>query len=259
MIEILQDAAGVIERTPEKRAAFFTDKIATCVVRVFECEAGTIMIHDSGQLRINEIADLVSEYGPVKALHSIRPIISSSLRGKALKNAQENVRHHKARLDTLIKRLKTKGKFPVHLHDALDREGYAASFTEAEGLTVRTDRPSDVTAIPHADKHQALLELNNCFAPLNQQDLPLQVQFKNGEHAPVPPPIYPLKEMLQLFEQQVRFFHINLGFLLKAHEVGVIQLSEAFLAATNGVRAGVESSIEHAAFMQRLKAASQTQ
>lgn len=259
MIEILQDAAGVVERAPEKSAAFFTDKIVTCVVRVFECETGTVMIHDSGQLRIDEIANLVSKYGPVKALHSIRPIISPGLQGASLKHAQENVRQHKARLDTLIKKLKTKGKFPLNLHDAINRpQGYAVSFTEAEGLNARLDRPDSVIAIPDADKHQALTELNNCFAPLNKQDLPLQVQYQNGEHMPLPAPLYPLERMLQLFEQQVKFFHINLRFLSRAHALGVIQLSDAFLAAQKDVGFGADN-IEHAAFIQRMKAASQAQ
>lgn len=67
-IEILQDSAGVIEKSNESVNGFFTGEIETCMVTTYKCENGFLMIHDSGQLKISDICKLIKKYGQLKML-----------------------------------------------------------------------------------------------------------------------------------------------------------------------------------------------
>lgn len=68
LIEIMQDCAGVIEHSNKIASGFYTDGIEDCLVTAYTCDSATVFVHDSGQLSVNNICDLVKRYGTVKKI-----------------------------------------------------------------------------------------------------------------------------------------------------------------------------------------------
>ncbi|GHA88911.1 hypothetical protein [Modicisalibacter luteus] len=215
IIEITQDAAGVIESGSCEYYGFYTGGIQSCLISVYECNDACVLVHDSGQLKISDITKLVKKYGDVK-------------RVTVAFGPELNRRHHQVRLDKILLDVGCVDR-NVDLMER-NKSNFAFLFPiNGDASTIENMRPETVQAIPDKDKRMSMVELNNFFLKPNSQKLRLEVQFAKGKYNPPRGLDLSLKDMLKIVKKQPDFFFANLDFLEKAHKAEVISLPKALL------------------------------
>lgn len=228
MIEIMQDAAGVIESDSGRTAAFYTEGVQTCVVSAFECEKATVFVHDSGQLDLAEIETFISTYGLVKTMHVVFPV----------QGEKELLDRHEKRLGMLKRAFKPE----VYNEDqGSPWSTYSVKFMDSEGLSMCLAPPAGFESIPQKSTRQVVLELNNFFASGKAVKLPLDVQYRDGAFLPAQGPISSLTQLLQALATQRNFFFHNLAFLLAASDAGIIDIPASVRSAAK--RSGVTGAL----------------
>jgi len=214
LIEITQDAACIIEKQEKDVIGFFTSNIQTCLIYIITTDTVTIAIHDSGQLCLKNIADFIKEYSVIK---SITLAYGSHLNETNQKRLPELISliNYKGEVQKL------KSQYPI----------FSISYEIGENVEFHPNTmPSNVKGIPNKDYKQTIVELNNNFIPLNSQSLPLDIQFKKGTYCNDTKLIFSLDEMLQTYENQVKYREINLAFLKKGQEQKIFTLPEKLWA-----------------------------
>lgn len=224
LIEITQDAAAIISKNDEIQGVY-TDNITSCVIYALETDISYVVIHDSGQIIIKDIIDLLRENGKPKKLQTLWPTKATSHPGVIKKNQE---RYQKFRNTIKLDEKKIKKYTTPFLTT------YGAVFNKDAELTATQDIPSNVDFINEKKKRQAVIELNNNFSPLGKEALSIDVQFRNGAYQPPTKIIRSMDEIFDLLKEQKQFYAENMYFLRNAYHEGVLQLDENFLIATEG-------------------------
>lgn len=226
-IEITQDAAAVLAKDgPE--LGVYTDNITSCIIYVLETDKSYVIVHDSGQLTRKNFIDLMKSNGKPKRLHSLWPTTATSHPGVLKKNRE--------RYAIFCRLLKLDGNSLV-MNTTTFNFTYSATYTKGSQLESTSIQPSNLRSLDSKDKRQSIIELNNNFAPLGKEALEVDVQYANGKYQPLGRFNQSIDEMLDLVEEQIRFYHENIQFLAKAHLAGVIHLDSDFLETTRGLQA----------------------
>ena len=213
LIEITQDAACVIENNKGQSKGFFTDNIQTCLVYIFKTKNTTIGIHDSGQLRIEELTSFVLKYGEIISVDIISGPDLNQL--------------NKTRQPILLRSIGYTKEPKLHKSDY---KIFSAACELNGGISIfKNTTPDNVYRIPNKSVIQTIVELNNNFIPLNSQSLPLDIQFENGIYCNNSKLLFSLEEMLNTFKEQPQFRDINLMFLRKGHAAGLFSLPRILL------------------------------
>lgn len=213
LIEIMQDSAGVIEQSNQMATGFYTGGIENCLVTTYQCEGATILIHDSGQLSVGNICDLIKQYGTVKK-------ITASF------GAQLNCDHHQARFNTIQHSI---GWDTNENIDVLQSKCSPFAFIypiDGRPTIMPNLVPSSVIQISHKERRQSVIELNNFFLAPNAQSLNLDVQYINGCYADPRNLDFSLEKIIEIVRLQPEFFFANLAFLSKADSIGVVSLPQ---------------------------------
>ena len=92
LIEIIQDGAGVIEKNQMVANGFYTGGVQNCLVTVYQCIDAVVLVHDSGQLRLDDICNLITKFGTVTKI-------------TAAFSSQLNSAHHLNRLDRILPKI----------------------------------------------------------------------------------------------------------------------------------------------------------
>ncbi|MCK9606961.1 MAG: hypothetical protein M0R33_11010 [Methylomonas sp.] len=210
-IEIIQDGAGVIEQDQNAVTGFYTGGIQNCLITVYECDSATIMIHDSGQLRLNDICELIRKRGRVnKVTACFGHRIAWNLHQPRLNRILSNIGY---RADEII------DERPSSL------DSFSFIYPLNGNPTISENEPFDACiSIPDKEKRQSVVELNNFFLASNAQSLPLDVQYVNGNYAGPGKLVHSLEEMINTVKSQPQHFFLNLAFLEKANSLEVIEL-----------------------------------
>ncbi|WP_175970914.1 hypothetical protein [Burkholderia sp. BCC0322] len=210
LIEVGQDAAGIIEENNKIAKGFFTVGIQSCLVTVYFFKKATVLIHDSGQLKMTEILALVKKYGTVGKL-----IIAWGSKVSP---------RHKERLQTLIKFVALRQKNQLEQVQVPHNDFAFICDTSGKYEVIPNSIPAEAPRIPDKEKRQAVCEVNNFFLEPNAQSLSLDIQYREGEYAPVRSLDKPLGELLKTVEEQPKFFFRNIAVLHGAYKQGLLTL-----------------------------------
>ena len=215
VIEITQDCAGVIERDNQKVIGFHTGGIQSCLITVYECDDAHVMIHDSGQLKISDICQLIKKYGNVRQVTAtFGPEINSEQQQKRFNKILSNVGYGDKNINVL----------------QCKHSPFSFQFPFNEKPTTSADStPSYVDKIPNKDKRISIIEVNNFFLTPSSENLGLDIQYINGSYQAPRGVDYSLNELLGIVKKQPKFFFPNLAFLVKAHNIGLFKLPENLL------------------------------
>lgn len=214
LLEIGQDAAGVIEVGSDKAKGLFTANVESCVVSIYVCKRATIMVHDSGQLKMSHVTALIKSYGTVRKLIIIHGHKADGRHTPRLKEiirvagvAGNQLVYHPIQADAFAVRCNLVGEFEV----------------------IDNSIPLEATRIPDRQKRQAVCEVNNFFLEPRAQTLPLDIQYREGSYAPVRALDKPISELLTTVEKQPEFFFQNLAVLNEAHNQKLLVLPPELL------------------------------
>lgn len=210
-VEIGQDGVGIIETKDDARG-IFTYKIESCVIAIFKCAKATILIHDSGQLKLSQIEKLIKKYGTITNVIFVR---RKNYDGRHDERMKKLVKASGAKNDVIIAPFEP---FAV----ACSKQGVIKILPH--GI------PEGVKQLPEVEQRQAVCEVNNCFLKQNAQNLPLDVQYVKGEFGDPRAIDKPLPQLLETLKAQPEFFFMNLAVLGNAHAHGVSELPEYLLA-----------------------------
>ncbi|KCB41349.1 hypothetical protein L539_3477 [Bordetella hinzii 5132] len=215
LIEITQDGAGVIEAGSSKAKGFFTADVMTCIVCVYVCERATIMIHDSGQLKISDIVTFIDSYGAVKKL----VVVSGE-------NASPEA--HEDRVNTIMSKFGLTGE---HLEAKFVPLPAFAVLSDLNGDVVATGKsiPSGVSRIPDSHKRWCVCNVNNFFSAPKSESLTLDIQYQQGKYAPAAELNQSLEELLGIVDEQPDYFFLNITFLHEAHKSGLLSLPTSLI------------------------------
>lgn len=180
-VHIAQGSAGVLEEGC-RQIGFYTDKIATCRPYVFVCQNATIMLHDTSQIQLDAIADLIREYGKIKALHFVEGI-----------DNQEAL--HKKRLLVLAQNLQFKRA--VLRSVAAYVKNFNVAFTQNTGLRITDVSKDQLIRDPNHELREGVNMLNDWFTPAKSESAPLDVQYVEGSFTAAPMPRKGIREMLK--------------------------------------------------------------
>jgi len=182
LVWITQGSIGTIETGVAARG-FFTDKVENCRVYVFGCTGGTVFMHDSAQLRIEEIKEYLVSHGDMVNISY----------AYGLQNNQDHM--HKARLDEIASHLNCTDVTTVKIL----RPTFSVAYIPGTGLADYTNKLTSTDTIlrdPHQEAREAVNILNNFFIKPNSRDVPLDIQYRQGAFTQVPQPSLSAIEML---------------------------------------------------------------
>jgi hypothetical protein len=210
-VEIGQDGAGIIE-IKDDAEGIFTYNTETCLIEIFLCMKATILIHDSGQLKLSQIEKLIKKYGAIRQVIFVRR-----------KNYDGR---HDARMKKLVKLAGAKNMVLV-----APFEPFAVICSKRGAVNVLpNDIPEGVKKLPERELRKVVCDVNYCFLKQNAQNLALDIQYVNGEFGARGAIDKPLPELLEMVKAQPQFFFMNLAVLGNAHVHGVLELPEYLLA-----------------------------
>ncbi|MGR6807290.1 hypothetical protein ACU6VI_13470 [Sphaerotilus natans] len=212
IIEITQDAACVIRNNSSEAAGFFTGDIETCIVLVIKTESVVIAIHDSAQLSVDGICSLIKRNGVVLSV----TLIQGSNRSL----------HHSMRINIILSNIGYVGDIIVK---ESDYNVFSVVYKLNGDVTVLNNKiPDYVYEIPEKQKIQIIVELNNCFLPMDCF-LPVDIQFCGGDYCRNSRLLFSLDNMLRVYNQQIQNRIKNGRFLKKGHEAGLFRLPSQVL------------------------------
>lgn len=206
-VEVGQDGVGVIEVGGTAKG-LYTCNVETCYVAIFLCMKATIFLHDSGQLKMNQIQKFVGKYGSVRKIIIIRRTRYADRQDK--------------RIDRLVKAIGAKRD-----DVAAQYEPFAVACAASGAYQVLDNNvPEGVIRLPEFNKRLSVCEVNNMFIEPGSQSLSLDIQFQRGEHSEARGVDKPLPEMLETVRVQREHFFQNVAVLGKAQENGLLELPE---------------------------------
>ncbi|WP_313234020.1 hypothetical protein [Delftia acidovorans] len=226
--QISQDACGIVKNgKPNEWIGLFTDSVESCAVYVFEGQYSAIMCHDSGQMSLDKIVEIVSQVGPVQRVQIIRHLSNS-------------FHSHENRKYSLCEKLDFSALDVDELYCAQMPFTAVYDGTQRLHATVN-ENPALAEPPPDIALRWAVAKLNNAFIPSNSQMLPGNLQFDGEFYLPALKPIFTLQEILRIVEKEPKFFFMNLSVLLRAHKDSalvlpdkLLEFSKAFKITENG-------------------------
>lgn len=213
-VEITQDSIGIVELSNESVQGIYTGGIQCCLVMVFKCANATVLIHDSGQLEIDSLVELLSEYGDVKSL-------------TVAFGPELNAQHFNQRLQVITSSIGFVGDI-IQVPTPLSEFAFLYNI-DGSSECISNHYPDSVVAIPYKNLRMSCIELNNFFLEPRSQKLQPSIQYRNGIYQEEFGLDYTLNEMLKILKEQPDFFFPNLAFLEKAHGLNLICLPSELL------------------------------
>ena len=223
---IVQDACGLLKIDESNQwVGLFTDDVESCSIYVFESGNSVVMCHDSGQMKIESIAEVVSKAGNVEHVQIL----------KYAENNFDNDRWHARRREELLRQLKLTSR---NVDEILcPWRSFTAIYDIEKRLRAVENRlPIGAESPPDIAYRRAVAKLNNAFIPKNSQILPSNLQFDGDQYLPALEPVKNLQKILEMVEEQPRYLFMNLAVLLGADCVGAVKLPEPVRAFARDYR-----------------------
>lgn len=210
-VEVGQDGVGIIEIKDDAKG-LFTQKIETCLIEIFLCAKATILIHDSGQLKLSQIEKLIKKYGTIAKIVFV--------------HRRDYDGRHDERMRKLIKIAGTRNEVLT-----ASFEPFAVACSKQGAVNILPcGVPKGVKQLPESEQRQVVCEVNNVFLKQNAQNLALDIQYVKGEFGAPRAIDKPLPELLEMLKVQPGYFFMNLAVLGNAHAHGLLELPEYLLA-----------------------------
>ena len=212
---ITQNGAGFIVNKPNNDIGLYSSGIETCSVYVFYGHQGILLIHDTGQTKIESIVDLVKRCGTIQSAYY------------ALNPTYAHIAEYKLKfLEHRQRRAKIKGAIGL-------QEGIKALNVAQGSILVRYDKiitsflPNshlDLKNGPNHDQREMINMLNDCFMGNKHQSIPIDLQF-DADGFTVLPKLLKTKAEMQQIAMLKEAKHHNLGYLkllTSAENLGVL-------------------------------------
>lgn len=191
---VTQGGCGMVLAADGTSQGLYTDGVESCLAIVYECELGDVLFHDSGQLRVTEICELVSRLGKVINIHAaIGPALNGSL--------------HQPRLEKVIAEMGYEGAVQTM---QVNSPRYAVIYSREKGLSLVAPDLEGVFWPPNREAREALNVLRDLFLEPGSQQLSVDIQYQGDrftEHPQLPPSI---PEILDIIKTQPEFFLMNI-------------------------------------------------
>lgn len=220
---IAQDACGLLKIVESNQwVGLFTDNVESCSIYVFECENAVVMCHDSGQMSIEGIAEVVSQAGNVERVQILK---------HARNHSHNDIRHRELLSEKLefsalnVDEISCPWMPFTAIYDSEQRLRAVEN-----GLPIGAESPSDIAY------RWAVAKLNNAFIPTNSQSLPGNLQFDGYCYLPALKPVIALQDILKMVEAQPQFLFMNLSVLLLADRDDAVKLPEPVRAFAHAYR-----------------------
>ncbi len=208
VIGVTQGGCGVVLNAERKVHGLYTDGVESCLAIVYECELGDILFHDSGQLRVTEICELVGRLGQVKNIHAaIGPALDGSL--------------HQPRLDKIIANIGYVGDVQTL---QVNSSRYAVFYSRKNGLSRAAPDLEGVLWPPNRKAREAINVLRDLFLEPGSQQLSVDVQYQDGRFTDQPQLAPSIPEILDLVKSQPNFFLMNVKTLGRYAAEGVVSI-----------------------------------
>ncbi len=206
---IAQDACGFLKIDESNQwAGLFTDNVESCSIHVFECGNAVVMCHDSGQMSIEGIAEVVSQAGNVERVQILK------YAGNHFPNDRRALFSKKLKFSALnVDEISCPWMPFTAIYDSEQKLRAVKN-----GLPIGAESPSDIAY------RWAVAKLNNAFIPMNSQSLPGNLQFDGYCYLPALKPVIALQDILKMVEAQPQFFFMNLSVLLLADRDDAVKL-----------------------------------
>ncbi|EGR0439584.1 hypothetical protein FDE29_24020 [Vibrio parahaemolyticus] len=186
LVDVTQDGSGFASYDNEIVSGFLTGFVETCSVYVFYGDKGYCIAHDTGQIRISDIVSMAKKCGNIKSAYycTNENVITAHM--KSLH------KERRGKLKNLIKPKNGIKKCDLPQGNlAVLKSGEVLS-EDKDILALKVDQTSD----PEKEKRKCINIVNNLFHPTNQQSIPLDVQYSNGEcFTELPQVLYSLEYM----------------------------------------------------------------
>lgn len=191
LIEITQDGAGVLYCGKDDGDGFFTNGVETCIVYSIFGEAGMCLIHDTGQLSIPSIKNVVKECGAVERVFIAmnEPILRSSI-----KQYRSHVERYR-RLFSVI-------KWPSA--PAIINIVDGSVVIQKDGDLRAVSAVDEILALPQRDERNHINIINNLFSKPNSQSLDVDVQYIDGKFSHLPKVKWDISRMTKRAEEEVK-------------------------------------------------------
>lgn len=175
LIDITQDGAGLVRSDSKQVDGIITGLVETCSVYVFYGSDALALIHDTGQLAINEILNFAKKTGKIRSAYcAINP-------DAITKKQLASHRDRRTRLRNLL-RIKEFVKLDIPDGNLVCLKTGKILCRDGEMLALK----AGMASIPERDKRKAINELNNLFSAKNSQSLPLDFQFNGDTYTDLP-------------------------------------------------------------------------
>lgn len=213
-IEITQDAAGFC-LYDGNITGIFTQDIESCVVIIVNYELGFLMIHDSGQLEIQCVIELVKNYGRII---KVEAIYGTSV-DPGLRNLQKN------RIKKIFK------TFNTNIEPSLiDQEKFGLLKELKKGVLILPPgkKPSNLLSLPNQELRNDIIKFNNFFIKPNSQSLIVDLQFDGYEYSENTTIIHNVKYVLRTIYEQHEHFINNLNVTLPILDANILPFPQWF-------------------------------
>jgi len=213
-IEITQDAAAFCSFSNSLKG-IYTDGVETCIIWIVRYDHGILMIHDSGQLLLSEMATLIKKYGEPQGIGIHHGFNYSD-------------RRHKLRIENLCQQIGCANP-PLMLNSEMNS---FSVLQERDGGFVYSQpkiKPPGLIPLPDHEKRINIVNFNNFFLEPSSQSLSIDLQHDGNSYLNNTTPLHSVKTVLDAVESQPTHFYNNLLVLHPIVAKNIVSFPEWFI------------------------------
>ncbi|MNR96736.1 hypothetical protein D3C72_278950 [compost metagenome] len=185
-VEITQDGAGLVLAKDAETMGLYTKDVESCAVYAMWGSEGILMIHDTAQIKIEDISALVRKIGKVK-----RILFAVNKRLENHSRKTHNEKRQKLSNITKVKKMEI-----VDLPSGM---------LSIDHLGFEITKPNyEIYSFPNKEKRLKIMFYNNLFSPTNSQLVNVDFQFDGTSFTDLPKLQKNIEEMRKIAMQKAR-------------------------------------------------------
>jgi hypothetical protein len=194
-VEILQDGAALISKR-DPQMGVFTGDLESCVIHVFIGKDASLFVHDTAQLSLNSIKNLIGKCGTLTQWFSVFNADCMKPGGSYAQTIGEKYRslqmekHEKRR-----KEIRDKAKVSIAWRERWVK-GDRVLIGKDGSMRVSPDHGTFLP-IPNKEVRYGILRLNNMFSPLDAQQIKTDLQFTKGQFTDPPALLFTVEKLMR--------------------------------------------------------------
>lgn len=183
-IEITQDGAGLILSEKANEMGLYTKGVESCAIYTIWGSKGLLMIHDTAQIKIQDIFTLAKKVGKVS---KIVFAVNERLQNQARKIHDEK---RKKLINITKPKIVEKINLPLGIL-SVNHQGYET-----------TTKMNEISSPPNNEKRFKIMFYNNLFSPTNSQSVDIDFQFDGNDFTDLPKLQRSIEKMREIARQK---------------------------------------------------------